>query len=282
MVRLQMCKIKPFFATFPPIFTDELYSNDEFPPTFPPDFIFLVSLKFVNTWQVLQKGQGGRGLWASEAGAGAVQSGARPGGAAQPGQQEARAGDQAQEHGPQLLQVSSQYNHQKLFEKQWRMYFRELVPPRFLGLQTTKHVWPGLIIGRRDKFSQNLITYWQFIEGPWLRVCLRRSERLVQSGGGHQVPAWRGKTQGGPQVCHHMSSRVIICHHVSDNPHKWLCRLAIRDNETVHLYYGTLPDVMDNKLLCVTHLEWDHLQKMSCLQISISILLLAIYFLLPN
>ena len=29
------------------------------------------------------------------------------------------------------------------------LFFRELVPPRFLGLQTTKHVRPVLIIGRQ-------------------------------------------------------------------------------------------------------------------------------------
>ena len=62
----------------------------------------------VCTLQILQKSEVGRGLWPGEAGAGALQPGARPGGAAQLGQEEARHGDQAQEPGPQLLQVSRQ------------------------------------------------------------------------------------------------------------------------------------------------------------------------------
>ena len=30
---------------------------------------------------------------------------------------------------------------------------------------------------------------------------------------------------------------------------------VLRENEAVQYYYGSLPDIMDNKMICVTYLE---------------------------
>ena len=132
--------------------------------------------------------------------------------------------------------------------RQWRMFVFQRI-----GSATI----PGTADHKTCTASSHYSHYWspktiwkidlQFISGPWLLVCLRGSEWLVQGRGGHPVQARRGGAHGDHEVTPVMSS--------ADNE-IILCRLAIRDNETVHLYYGTLPGVMDNKLLCVTHLEW--------------------------
>ena len=107
--------------------------------------------------QILQKSQGSWGLWPREAGAGAVQPGARPGGAAQPGHQAARGGDQAPGPGPQLLQVSS---HTPA-TRQWRMFvFQRIGSATIPGTADHKtctfssHYWSPKTIGKnKNRFA---------------------------------------------------------------------------------------------------------------------------------
>ena len=106
------------------------------------------SLFFLSTLQILQKSQGGRGLWPGEAGAGALQPGARPGGEAQPGQEEARHGDQAQEPRPQLLQVSTQISDREAMTD----VFQRIGSATISGTADHKTCKQCLIIGRRDNF----------------------------------------------------------------------------------------------------------------------------------
>jgi len=84
-------------------------------------------------------------------------------------------------------------------------FYRDLKPPRFLGLQTTKYVLDdrsqhGGVIG-------------------WCRAVVQTS-----------------------------------CHNADNNAS--MPRMdVLRENEAVQYYYGSLPDIMDNKMICVTYLE---------------------------
>ena len=148
------------------------------------------TLFFQCTLQILQKSEVGRGLWPSEAGAGALQPGARPGGEAQPGQEEARHGDQAQEPRPQLLQVSTQISDWEAMTDVFQRIGSATIP----GTADHKTCKQCLIIGRRDNFFTKVshilfAIYWRSLTprlpsgewaggaGPWWTRCADQTGR---------------------------------------------------------------------------------------------------------